>query len=184
MYKIVLRVFATVVLACVVVVLGGSDASAAEAGPEQHCVYRVVGIEADLELKMGAVECFGTFSEAAAALTQGRLRLPYDTPVGALGGSPSYVALAGSFTIGIHYDYFNGGGSSISVAGSSCVGGWWNTPGWFDNRESSSYNGCHRLRHWDNPGATGSGENTWGVGQIDNLTSMNNSVESVSYHSS
>ncbi len=94
------------------------------------------------------------------------------------------MAAVSSFTLGIHYDYSNGGGSSITVVGSSCTGGWWNTPSWFDNRESSSYNGCNRLKHWDYPNASGSYQSTWTVGQTDNLTYMSNRVESVSYHSS
>ena len=149
---------------------------------ERHCVVSVIGIAEDLELKMSPEQCFGTFSEAMLALSGGALQLPADTPVSVLSGSPSYMS--STFTIGIHYDYYNGGGSSISVSGSSCVGGWWNTPSWFDNRESSSYNGCYRLRHYDLPNKVGSSQSTTGTGQTDNLTTLNNRTESVSYHSS
>lgn len=150
---------------------------------ERHCVVTVLDIEEDLELVMSPEICFGSFSEAVAELSGGRLRLPHDTPVSVLASNPGYIAGA-SFTIGIHYDYYNGGGSSISVGGSSCTGGWWNTPSWFDNRESSSYNGCYRLKHYDLPNKGGSYQSTTGVGQTDNLTIMNNRTESVSYHSS
>lgn len=89
-----------------------------------------------------------------------------------------------SFTLGIHFDGASGSGSSISVTGSSCTGGYWNTPSTWDDRISSSWNGCARLRHWGGPSKTGSYQDTSGVGTTDNLTTMNNRTESVSYHAS
>jgi hypothetical protein len=89
-----------------------------------------------------------------------------------------------SFTLGIHFDGFNGTGSSISVAGSSCTGGWWNTGTTWANRISSSYNGCARLRHYDLANKGGSYQDTYGAGTTDNLSTMDNRSESVSYHSS
>ncbi len=149
-----------------------SPASAAEmpAGEERHCVVHTEGQDGDGRLVTDGVDCYRTFAEAMAAVSGGSLQLPYETPVAVLDSSPMYMAAVASFTLGIHYDYSNGGGSSISVTGSSCVGGWWNTPSWFDNRESSSYNGCNRLKHWDYPNAAGSYQSTWTVGQTDNLT--------------
>lgn len=175
--------FAFAMLIGMVVAVSPAQAAETVGRIERHCVVHTTGLEADGRLITGAQDCFETFSEAMFALSEGSIRLPYETPVTVLESAPSAMA-ASSFTLGIHYDYFNGGGSSISVVGSSCVGGWWNTPSWFDNRESSSYNGCNRLKHWDYANKRGSYQSTWTVGQTDNLTYMSNRVESVSYHSS
>jgi hypothetical protein len=179
-----LRSFAFAMLIGMVVAVSPAQAAETVGRVERHCVIQTTGVEADGRLITGAQDCFETFSEAMFALSEGSIRLPYDAPVTILESSPDARAAAASFTLGIHYDYSNGGGSSISVVGSSCAGGWWNTPSWFDNRESSSYNGCYRLKHWDYAGAAGSYQSTLTVGQTDNLTYMSNRVESVSYHSS
>jgi len=90
-----------------------------------------------------------------------------------------------SFTLGIHFDGSNGSGSSISIVGTGCSGGWWNTGGSWANRISSSKNGCYRLTHHDYPNRGGDSEDTVGAGATHNLSSsMNNKTESVSYWSS
>lgn len=145
---------------------------------EQHCVYFVVDQTADGELIMGGEECFATFAESA-------LRARGANQLSADGAPQMFVNHGGvataSFTLGIHYDGYNGAGSSITVVGSSCSGGWWNTPAWFDNRTSSSYAGCYRLRHYDGPNLTGASHTTYGSGTIHNLTYFNNRTESVQY---
>lgn len=88
---------------------------------------------------------------------------------------------AATFTLGIHYDYYNGAGTSKTVVGSSCSGGYWNTPSSFSNRISSSYNGCRTLVHYDDPGMGGSSATTVGAGQVHNLTWFNNRTESIRY---
>lgn len=140
--------------------------------PETHCVVFVVDQKDDGELIVSEPECFA--DEAAA-------------DVRALEGRESSSALSSavsSFVLGKHFDGFNGSGSSISVVGSSCTGGYWNTGSAWANRISSSYNGCYRLKHWELPNKTGASENTYGVGTTNNLGSLNNRVQSVSYHSS
>lgn len=145
---------------------------------ETHCVIHVMEKTDEGELKMSTPTCFATQERAAAAAGREILKPQLNEAAG-----ESYAL--SSFTIGIHYNGFNGSGSSITVVGSSCTGGWWNTPTWFDNKTSSSYNGCYRLRHYDRPNKQGSSFNTYGVGQIDNITgSMNNRTESVAYYSS
>ncbi len=89
-----------------------------------------------------------------------------------------------SFALGIHFDGANGSGSSITVTGAACSGGYWNTGSAWANRISSSYNGCGRLAHFDLPNKGGSVENTFGAGTTDNLGALNNQTESVAYHSS
>jgi len=144
----------------------------------------VVATEGDGELVLSPPHCYGTFSEAMLDASDGRLRLPVGTP-GSIVFSDSKVGVTvASFTLGIHYDGYGGSGSSISVVGSSCAGGWWNTSGFWDNRISSSFNGCYRLKHHDGPNRTGGFESTTGSGSIHDLTFFNNRAESVSYWSS
>lgn len=147
--------------------------------PASHCVLFVIDQRADGELVLSEPDCFDD-EAAARSWASGGL-------VEALGW-PSQLDAAdvalSTFTLGRHYDGFSGTGSSISVVGSSCTGGHWNTTSSWDNRISSSYNGCSRLRHYDYANKGGSGENTYGSGTTDNLGILNNRTESVSYHSS
>lgn len=159
-----------------------SFAGQASANTESHCVLDVVDELQDGVLITGQTRCYATFAEAMLDASNGALTLPTD-----VGGSVVFtdesVALAvSSFTLGIHYDGTSGTGSSISVVGSSCSGGHWNTGATWANRISSSWNGCGHLRHWDGPSKTGSYQTTSGVGTTDNLTTLNNKAESVSYH--
>jgi hypothetical protein len=143
---------------------------------ETHCVLFVVDQLHDGELIMSDPVCFDGEFAAQAWIESG-----LDQSAQA---SPGGVTAASTFTLGRHHDGFNGTGSSVRVVGSSCTGGWWNTSTWWDNRISSSYNGCSRLRHWDYPNKAGSFQDTYGSGTTDNLSYMNNRTESVSYHSS
>jgi len=142
---------------------------------ESHCVVHVIGQAEDGELTISVPDCYETATEAAMAAS-GTLQP----------GGAGFESMAGAtFTLGIHYDGSNGSGSSITVVGSSCTGGYWNTPSWFDNRITSSYNGCGRLRHYDRPYKGGSSTNTYGAGTTDDLAAwMNNRTESVAYYSS
>lgn len=144
---------------------------------ETHCVLFVVDQKDDGQLIMSEPDCFDDEASAdawAAADPENKLGV---APSGGAG-----VILESTFTLGRHYDGFNGTGSSVTVVGSSCTGGWWNTSTWWDNRISSTENGCSWVRHWDYPNKGGSSESTYGTGTIDNLTYMNNKAESVSYH--
>lgn len=145
---------------------------------ESHCVVEVIGQDADGELVVGPAVCFDTLADALGDAVfglhrTGRMGLGLEGPMRA------------DFVLGTHFDGANGSGSSISVKGSSCTGGWWNTPSSWDNRISSSYNGCYRLAHYDYPNKGGDRYDTTGVGQTDNLSAaMNNRTESVAYHGS
>lgn len=147
---------------------------------ETHCVAVVVGQEESGELVTTDPVCFET--EGAARLwTSSGLALA-STSTSSFGDD--LIQPLAIFTLGIHYDGFNGTGSSISVIGSSCTGGWWNTPIAWDNRISSSYHGCAALRHYDFANKGGSYQLTVGVGTTKNLSLLNNRAESVSYSSS
>ena len=175
--RIRLMLLISAVTALTVLVPAGASAKT-ESAPlaESHCVVHVIGQAEDGRLTMSEPDCYET-KEAAAMAVAG----PIQSQTADFGA----IAMAGStFTLGIHYDGYNGTGSSITVVGSSCTGGYWNTPTWFDNRTTSSYNGCGRLRHYDKAYRGGSYTNTYGAGTIDNLAGwMNNRTESVAYYS-
>lgn len=144
---------------------------------EKHCVVYVIDKSTDGELAMSSPTCFASADEAASLAAKPVFKAQTADIEGMAFGYST-------FTLGIHYDGANGTGSSITVVGSSCTGGWWNSPTWFDNKTSSSYNGCHKLRHYDKPSKGGMGFSTYTVGQTDNIASyMNNRTESVSYSS-
>ena len=181
-----IALLATSVLVLSTIPLGAVGAAEPKAtgGDEEHCVVTVLDQDATGELRLSEPVCFDTFAESMSFASEGTLQLDADTSGSALFSDESIAAAASTFTLGVHYDGYNGSGASISVVGSSCTGGYWNTSSSWDNRISSSWNGCYHLKHWDYPNMSGTSMHTYGVGQIDNLTSFNNRTESVSYHSS
>jgi hypothetical protein len=170
-----------------VAIAGGNVAAYAEgpgSGGDEHCVVHVVDQLASGELVLSEPRCFVSLHDALRYAGEGPVeRL---SPIGGGAGfsGPIAAATLATFTLGIHFDGFNGTGSSITVVGSSCTGGWWNTGATWANRISSSYNGCARLRHYDLPNKGGASQDTFGAGTTDNLSTLNNKAESVSYHSS
>jgi hypothetical protein len=65
--------------------------------------------------------------------------------------------------------------------GSGCTGGWLNVSALWNNRISSTRNGCPTIHHFDLPGLSGSVEATGGVGTTDNLTTLSNRTSSIQY---
>lgn len=146
---------------------------------ETHCIIEVVDVHASGELVMSEPACFGTFGEAISHASGGEVAVSSGFEVF---GDPLVGESLASFTLGIHYDGYNGTGSSITVVGSSCTGGYWNTGAAWANRISSSYNGCYRLRHHDFPNKGGSYGDTVGSGSVHNVPWwIDNRTESVSY---
>ncbi len=158
-------------------------AAGARPPAEEHCVISVVGEAPDGELLTELVGCYDSFASAMSVASGGAMSLDAEAAGDVVFTDPEAGMLASTFTLGIHYDGFNGTGSSITVVGSSCSGGYWNTPWWFDNRISSSYNGCYHLTHYDYPYMSGVAYHTYGAGQIDNLGWFSNRTESVRYTS-
>ena len=147
-----------------------------------HCVVMVVGEKPGGELVVSDPECFGSFAEAMSVASEGTMDLAAEAKGSVVFEDDVVAAAAASFTLGIHFDGYSGSGSSLTVAGGSCTGGYWNTPSYFDNVISSSYNGCSTLKHYDKAYASVYLQSTYGVGTTDNLGTANNRVESVSYH--
>jgi hypothetical protein len=98
--------------------------------------------------------------------------------VGDTGGGMATMS-GGTWIIGSHFDGFGYSGSSFSVEGSDCYGGYLNLTGWWANRVSSTINGCPAIRHYYWPDLGGSYETTSGFGG--NLNALNNLSESISY---
>ena len=144
-------------------------ASAAKAA-EQHCVARVIGHSESGELQLSTPVCYATYSEVLshAGGSAGVQR----------SGAGSMSTLS-TFIIGTHYDGAGWTGSSFSVEGSDCYGGYLNLTGWWANRVSSTRNGCPTINHYYWPDLGGSSEATTGSGG--NLSSLNNLSESIQY---
>jgi hypothetical protein len=147
-------------------VLGAPAAHAAgdgRTGPapaEEHCVVHVVGRDdATGELRLSELECAAT---RRAALERSGVD-----------------ALAADFAIGVHFDGLGYTGSTLTVVGADCTGGWLNVPAAWDNRISSTLNGCPRIRHFDGANLTGTQQTTLAPGA--NLTTLNNKSSSLQY---
>jgi hypothetical protein len=167
----------------VAAVLAGAGTATGE--PVEHCVVEVVDQLDSGEFVMSDPVCYRSFPEAISAASSGAVRLDPDARPNDLASLGAPAALLSTFTLGVHYDGYSGGGSSISVVGSSCSGGYWNTPPAWDNRISSTWNGCYRVTHHDLPNKGGSYGSTYGAGSVHNVPAgINNRAESVSYWSS
>lgn len=167
--------------ASVVVVLGNPASGGESDAPESHCVIRVIDQLDSGELMVTEPSCYLTFQEAMVSASDGALARESVPESQQLTQDPATGSLLRSFTLGIHYDGANGSGSSISVVGGSCTGGYWNTGLSWANRITSSWNGCHRLRHHDFPNKSGTFADTVGAGTHNLASFMNNKTESVSY---
>lgn len=169
------------VIAATILSLSTPAVSAVAEAAESHCVVAVTDQQPDGELVLGSPSCFERLADAYDYASDPLFGVhPADSTF-----FGSVQPLGGTFILGTHFDGYNGSGSSISVVGSSCTGGWWNTSTSWDNRISSSYNGCYRLGHFDYPNKAGDRYDTTGVGQTDNIYGgMNNRTESVAYYSS
>ena len=153
--------------------IGPVSASAAvlESSP-QHCVVDVTAVASDGAFEVSAPTCY---SELAAAMEEVGLGTGIDTSLEVVAA----VTLA-STTIGVHYDGANFTGSSLTISGSNCLGGYLNLAATWDNRISSTIsNFCGRIRHWTGYNTTGSFQDTVPSG---NLSSpVNNAASSIQY---
>ncbi len=157
-------------------------ASARPIEGEAHCVVNVIDELETRELVASKPTCFATFADAVSMASGGTISLAESSEGSVMFEDANLIAAMSSFALGIHFDGSGGSGSSITVVGSSCTGGWWNTGSSWSNRISSSYNGCSRLRHYNLPNKGGSFQDTYGAGTTNNLSTLNNMAESVSYH--
>jgi hypothetical protein len=180
---------AALTLATALVAVVPAVAQTAEPAAEEHCVAVAVDTANDGRLVLDEPECFSSAAEASEATEDALVTLAASNRLAARSAvaddsGGKQVAQALSKTLGIHYDGSGGSGSSITIVGSACTGGYWNASATWKNRINSSYNGCGRLKHYDKPSMVGMMYTTLGVGTTDNLGWFANMTESVSYHAS
>jgi hypothetical protein len=166
------RVIAVALVAASIGLLAVPTASAAKGPSLDQCVVHVLRTTSTGELKLSAPNCYPTRSEAMAA-----------EHVGAWGvGASARAAVTNTtFTIGYHCDGYDLTGPCTSVVGTGCTGGWLNTSTAWNNRISSTENGCPTVRHFDGANLTGASVNTTGVGSYTNLVTFNNKTSSLQY---
>jgi hypothetical protein len=128
--------------------------SAARAKLESHCVVTIEGQKESGELIVSPELC--TSSRDAAL---------------------SLVASTSS-PIATHYTGFNYTGSTYSVAGTGCTGGWLNLPSSWVNVISSTSSICD-VDHFDSFFLSGTSQRAWSPGS--NLTYMDNKTNSIQY---
>ena len=153
------------VLLAVGLAIGGVATTTSSAGgapaptkAEEHCVIRVTQRDADGRMHTTDPECAAT--RGAALRSAG-------------------VTTLADWAIGVHFDGANLTGSSLTVMGADCTGGWLNLPAGWSNRVSSTSHGCARIRHFDGYWLVSPSEDTvWPGG---NLGLLNNRPSSIQY---
>ena len=135
----------------------GAAPTADPAPREEHCAVRVIGTAPSGELRTTAPTCSAT--RAGAVRRSG--------------------ATASDFTIGVHFDGPGYTGSSFTVVGADCTGGWLNINAVWTDRVSSTMHGCPQIRHFDGYNLTGTVETTFYPGA--NLGTLNNRTNSIQY---
>lgn len=155
---------------------GYSDAGASE-GADEHCVLHVTGVERSGRYLTGEPVCYPTLVEA---LTEAGVPLDASRPGSAFGDIERSGAIASADrTIGIHWDGLNRTGSSITISGGECSGGFVDLSSAWVNRISSTWNVCPATRFFDGFGKTGDSQQT-GLLTV-NLGALNNRANSISY---
>jgi hypothetical protein len=135
-----------------------TSASGATAPAEEHCVVRVTKPDASGRLHLTRLECAPSRAEALRS---------------------AQVTSMADWSIGIHYDGPGLTGSSLTVVGADCTGGWLNLPAGWSNRISSTMHGCPRIRHFDGFWLVSPAETTLSPGG--NLIALNNRPSSIQY---
>ncbi|MCU1483298.1 MAG: hypothetical protein JWN67_44 [Actinomycetia bacterium] len=145
------RVSVSVLLAAVTL-LGIVVPTAGAAEGEQHCYVRVIDKKASGELVTTEPSCYATTAQMQQAAYSPPTRL-------------RQASTQSTFPLATHYDAANYGGSSTTVYGSDCLGGWLNTSAYWAANMASTRNGCARVKHfyyqnlgtpvWDTTGTGG-----------------------------
>ena len=137
-----------------------------------HCYVEVIGETKAGEYLLSDEECFAEFDDAMSAIGLG------DGITSKAEAESAAAAL--SSTIGIHYDGAGFTGSSFSVSGVNCLGGYINMSAGWNDRVSSTLSGfCGRIRHWTGANKTGSFQDTLPNGNLS--APVNNNVSSIQY---
>jgi hypothetical protein len=154
-----------------------SAGSSVKEAPEEHCVVHVLGQEENGRYITDEPTCYPTLAEAladAAGFTPAFLARELG-----VAGLPDVVALSGK-KLATHFDGAAQTGSSITVSGVECDGGYVNLSSSWINRISSAINGCPNVNYYDGYDKTGTYEFTPGLGNHD-VVVLNNAANSVGY---
>ena len=166
------RILAAVLVALIVPLAAQRPA---EAGPPQsatQCVAHVVGQSPTGQLELGATRCYATQAQAMSA---------EDVGLWGPGASERAAVTAPTFVLAIHCDGYNLGGPCLNIVGTGCTSGYVNLDATWNNRISSTQNGCPTIRHYNGFNLTGTVKTTTGVGVVHNLTTFNNLASSIQY---
>jgi hypothetical protein len=142
--------------------------------PAEHCIVEVVGQEADGRYSTTATRCYGTYRAMLASMGVTPRSDSEDARV--LGAE----AVSLMSVLAVHYDGSSGSGSTLTVNGVACSGGYINLDSWWRNKISSTYSNCGTTRHYDGLDKTGLAEIT-SYGLTNLSLFMNNRTESVQY---
>lgn len=148
--------------------LAPPPAGADESSGSEHCVAEVIGREKDGEYLLGPVECYDTFLESSIAASA-------TSSSKASGGGVTTAAM----NLAGHFDGYNYSGSSFVVTGNDCLGGYLNLPSSWDNRVSSTFGGCPRVRHYTAFNLSGALFDTVSSGNMN--ATLNNASSSIQY---
>ena len=146
---------------------GAASAAKTPTAGTQHCLARVIGRRASGEFQLSTPVCYATYTAVLEHVGQ---------PVADKGVT---TMSGGTFIIGTHYDGLNLTGSSFSVEGVDCYGGYINLTGWWANRVSSTWNGCPLIHHFYLQDLGGTWETTTPGDR--NLSALDNLSESIQY---
>lgn len=154
-----------------------ASAKAETPNKEEHCLLTVTGKDANNFFTTAPLKCYGTFAEVMRA-TGSRTVKDSVTPQEAKAAN-----LLGDTVIGVHYDGYSASGSTLTVFGTTCTGGGLNVPLSWNDRISSTMNGCGSIIHYEHTNYTGASQITFGNGSLTNFTGyMDNRTSSILYY--
>lgn len=151
----------------------------ADAAVKDQCLLTVAGVDNDNNFIIGKTECFVTYAEVLSKA--GARNVPSKiTPASA----DAMTYFSTSSIIGTHYEDAYGGGASMSVTGTVCNGGGLNVSWAWNDRISSTLNGCGTIIHYEHTNYGGSSGVTTGSGSLTNILGyMDNRTSSIRYFS-
>jgi hypothetical protein len=159
--------------------VAAAPSAAASSAPmqEEHCLVNVLGQEDGGRYLTDEPTCYPTFAEVLAAIGGGAGARSAQRS--AVPGAPIFAPMS-STLLARHFDGANQSGSSITVNGVACDGGYVNLSSTWVNRISSATNSCPNVNYYDGYDKTGSSEFTSGLGDK-SLSTLNNAANSVGY---
>ncbi len=147
--------------------------ASAEGDKGEHCIVEVTDV-VDGTFVLGPEKCFATFADVL------RSRGDQNVSDSVTPANVPRSTLVLDAIIGVHYDGANFTGASFSVSGTTCGGGGLNVSAAWNDRISSTTNGCPTITHYENTNYAGATASTFGGGG--NITGyMDNRTSSIKY---